>query len=326
MRGQISLTFEREPSYFTLAEHTRDEAQTIVAETSDHRIVCAGEISYRRCWVNGAPRDVGYLGALRLDRSVAAHHAILRGGYRFASTLARPGAVYFTSIIADNARARRFLEAGVRGMPRYEPIDRFTTFILPARRSEPIDPSVREARAEDCVSLRQLFDEANRQRQFTPCEPDVNAADLLIAKENDRLVVAGGICDQRAYKQVVVRGYSGTIAIVRPALNALSWLTGTPRLPRVGMALQHACASPIACSPGAETAVPRLLPALQRRAATRGIEMLMIGCSHRDPLHGVLATYSARARRYESQLYRVHWGDTSLVLDTRPAAPDVAWL
>ena len=118
MPGQITLTLEREPDYFADAGLPGTEKQTIVANEGG-RVVCMGNCSIRERFVNGQPRRVGYLGGLRLDARAAGRFDILRRGYEFFRELQadRPADFYFTSIAADNAPARKFLERGLPGMP-----------------------------------------------------------------------------------------------------------------------------------------------------------------------------------------------------------------
>ena len=93
--------------------------QTIVANEGG-RVVCVGSCAIRERFVNGQPYRVGYLGGLRLDAPVKPDAIdILRRGYEFFRELQtdKPADFYFTSIAADNAPARKFLERGLPGMP-----------------------------------------------------------------------------------------------------------------------------------------------------------------------------------------------------------------
>src|SRR5438093_4365727 len=65
MPGRISVSLEREPSYFAAAAIEGPEHQTIVAIEGD-RVICAGSISARQRFINGQPMRVGYLGGLRM--------------------------------------------------------------------------------------------------------------------------------------------------------------------------------------------------------------------------------------------------------------------
>jgi hypothetical protein len=82
MPGQITLTLEREPDYFTDTGLPGTEKQTIIAN-EDGRVVCVGSCATRERFVNGQPHRVGYLGGLRLDARVTGRFDILRRGYEF---------------------------------------------------------------------------------------------------------------------------------------------------------------------------------------------------------------------------------------------------
>ena len=136
MRGAISLTLEREPDYFGGADIAGASDQTIVA-FEDERLVCMGRCTTRTVWINGQIRRAGYLAELRLDASVRGRFDLVRDGYRFFQRLQEttPADVYFTSIAADNERARRLLERGVSGLPRYAHSGDLTTLLISTRRS-----------------------------------------------------------------------------------------------------------------------------------------------------------------------------------------------
>src|SRR5690606_6935685 len=120
MEGAVSLTLEREPDYFRGVGLAGGEDQTIVAFTGD-RLACMGRCTSRDCWIDGRAARVGYLAELRLDSRARGQFRILRDGYQFFHELQQdaPAEFYFTSIGAENERARRLLERGVRGMPHY---------------------------------------------------------------------------------------------------------------------------------------------------------------------------------------------------------------
>src|SRR5688572_8540128 len=131
MRGAISIKLEREPDYFSGADIGGARDQTIVA-FDDERLVCMGRCTTRTVWTNGQIRRAGYLAELRLDASARGRFGLVRDGYRFFQRLqeANPADVYFTSIAADNERARRLLEHGVSGLPRYTHIGDLTTLLI----------------------------------------------------------------------------------------------------------------------------------------------------------------------------------------------------
>ena len=133
MAGQITVSLEREPSYFTEAACTQLDHQTIVAR-ENNRLICAGSCSFRTRFVNGRACRVGYLGGLRLDHAAAGRFDVLRRGYRFFRDLQHGNDPHFTAIASDNTRAIRFLERAAPGMPAYNYAGEFVTAVLPVRK------------------------------------------------------------------------------------------------------------------------------------------------------------------------------------------------
>src|SRR5207248_939899 len=78
-----------------------------------------------------------------LVATVRGRFAILRDGYDFFHTLQRdnPADLYFTSIAADNDRARRLLENGARGLPKYSFLAELDTLLVAVRRRVAATPS-----------------------------------------------------------------------------------------------------------------------------------------------------------------------------------------
>lgn len=200
--GPISISLEREPNYFHRLPN--ETTETIIARTHD-RIVCLGSCATRDRFINGEPRKVGYLGNLRLRADVAGRADILRRGYRKFRELAEanPADFYFTAIASENHRARRFLEANLRGMPIYKFLTEFITIVLPTK------PAAHQ-----------------------PLIPLNNADYQLAAASLD----APPIWDQRAFKQTVIRNYSAPLKTLRPILNLLL----RPQLPTIGATLENA--------------------------------------------------------------------------------------
>src|SRR5207237_150176 len=80
--------------------------------------VGVGSRSITRVFVNGRPRDVGYLGDLRLLPAYRGRTVLARG-YRLLRDLHADGRtdLYFTVIAADNAPALSTIAAGRAGLP-----------------------------------------------------------------------------------------------------------------------------------------------------------------------------------------------------------------
>src|SRR4051812_31458452 len=136
MQGQISLSMQREPSFFDAAAIEGAEHRTIIAIDAD-RVIAAGSVTVRNRFINGQPTRVGYLGGLRLASSCRGRASIIRRGYELLHRIHDedngPG-IYLTSILADNLSARRLLERGLAEMPTYRFLGELVTLVIRRRR------------------------------------------------------------------------------------------------------------------------------------------------------------------------------------------------
>ncbi len=334
MSGSISLSFEREPSYFAGANIAGAADDTILADENG-LLLCMGRCTIRDAYLDGACQRVAYLGELRLDATAANRIAILRGGYRFFRELhaATPADFTFTSIAADNDRALRLLERGLPGLPTYSFLADYVTLVIPVpRRPAPTALTTAPATRADLSDLITLFNSHGARHSLAPVWTASNLLALSahglsldqfqLAHNGSRLVGATAIWDQRSFRQTVIRGYEPALASTRPLLNLSARLFGTPRLPAVGSTLAHACLSPLALASGHETLLPDLIAATLPAARDRDLEFLTLGLVATDPRLALLEK-RFRPRCYRSRLYRVTWpADPSAAT---PSAPLCLW-
>ncbi len=338
MRGAISLSFDREPDYFRGANLAGGEDQTIVA-FADGRLVCMGRCTERECWVNGASRRVGYLGELRLDATARGRFAVLRDGYGFFHDLQRddPAELYFTSIAADNDRARRLLERGARGLPRYDFLGELDTLLVAVpRRPTATKLRVEVATPDRLPDMLRVLNAGRHQlaavwtveRLHALAAHGLPLNRFLLGLDGNEVVACGALWDQRSFRQTVIRGYSRPLTVARPAVNFASRVLGTPRLPPVGSVLAHAFLSPLACVSGAEALLPDFLEAFLPLASQIGAEFLTLALPTLDPRLSRLR-HRFSTRTYRSRLYRVDWPELTPVGfrgTDGPFLPDVALL
>jgi hypothetical protein len=143
----------------------------------------------------------------------------------------------------------------------------------------------------------------------------LSAEDIRVARKDGAIAGVIALWDQSAYKQSVIRGYSG-------------WLrAAAPLLPRPGTELRSAYASLI-CIANDDAAIFRsLLEEVYNLAAKRGFAYLLIGLDVRDPLLDIARAYSHVA--YPSRLYLASWPNGGFFdesLDARPVYVDIATL
>lgn len=321
MDGAIRVSLEREPNAFFAAAVEGERHRTIVArETATGRVVGLGSRAVWSAFVNGEPCRLGYLSQLRLDRAFRGRRRLVADGYRLIGSFRLPDEAPFdvTSIIADNRVARRFLEAGVSGLPAYRTVEPFTTLILSTSRPRRTT-GVERGSLERMHEIAACIDRNRRRYQLAP----LFSADDLLSPERSRGLTpesfflacdSGAVCgcltlwDQSSFKQAVVRGYSPGLTRMRPWINRLAPLLRTPPLPAPGEPLPHAFLSHVAVD-GDDLAIFRtLVEAAFREACERRYAYVVIGLAARHPWVAWLKR-RFRVREYQSLLYAVDWGE-----------------
>ena len=337
--GDVRLSFRREPDAFGACFGARAE-DFILARDRDGDYVGVCERVVRDCFVNGAVVALPYLAALRVVPGFRHRLSVLRGGFEAVRRLlggAGEPRWSFTSIMNDNAVARRVLGANLRGMPRYEPAGELSTFALTA--GGPAAPGIVDigARDADLPGISALLLATAARHQFASAWTEeslrrfaasgwLSGADYLVIRRDGRIRSCAALWDQSAHRQVIVAGYSRWLARGRPFINAVARLAGLPRLPAPGRPLRCACLSHVAIDADSPRDLIALVAAARVRARERGVDVVLTGLpsdgAHADLLRGV-----PRRREYRSTVYTVRWpDDPAPALDGRPVAPELALL
>lgn len=325
MQGSISLSFEREPDYFNASAVEGSFHQTLVARDGDSgEIVGLANRSVRDMFVNGSVQGVGYMSQLRIHPKYGKGLYLARGlaqGFKLYRDLHTDGRApfYLMSVIEDNLPARRLLTAGLPQYPHAQEYARmFTYAIYPVRqkRALSLPRSLRLVSGSDKYAngIVDCLKRNGVRKQFAPywtCHSlfacNLTPSDFFLVMDSERVVGCLASWDQNAFKQTVVRGYSGGIRRWRKLLNAFSRFGGWPYLPEPNTLLRHAYASHLAIDHDDPVVFAVLLRALYNHALEHGYSYFMIGLAESNPLRSVVDAYHPFA--YVSQLYLVTWDD-----------------
>jgi hypothetical protein len=325
MQGSISLSFEREPNYFNASAIEGPVHQTIIARERDSgNVIAFGNRSIRPLFVNGKVQDIGYMSQLRVDAGYGKGLFLARGlagGFKRYREVHqdRRAQFYLMSVIEDNLPARRLLTSGLPEYPHAQEHTRmFTYAIYPVQRKRALSlpRSLRFVQGSDRYAngIVECLNRNNLYKQFAPhwtCETlfiaNLKPSDFFLVLDGECVVGCIACWDQNAFKQTVVRGYSGGMARWRKLLNAFSFFGGWPHLPEPHTSLRHAYASHAAIDKDDPSLFAALLRALYAHTLERGYSYFMIGLAESNPLRSVVETYHPFT--YISQLYLVAWED-----------------
>jgi hypothetical protein len=305
MRGDLTMCMDRAPDFFALARLEGERWRVGVAERDGEITGCVAA-SARMTYVDGYVTPTGYAGDLKV-------HPAHRGGIsadaltRFTSDTLRgfggTGLLTLVTILEGN-RAMERRAVGPRGLPH---LTRFATlevhaipFLWPRAQSV-CGITVCAARREDLDEMGALWHVVASGRQFAPAldaarlaafidaAPGLAIEDYLVARRGDgRIVGFVALWDQRLLKQLRVLGYSRRLSVARTALNGISRVAGTARLPDAGSVLPSLAALHL-CVPDTAPEVLRAL-LLHAHAVHRGTGRLFLtlALDRRDPLRVAL--------------------------------------
>jgi hypothetical protein len=341
----VSLTYEREPDFSLGCSVTGDDFQVVVARnSSDNEIIGVACRSTRQLYFNGQEQRLGYLGQLRIDPRFQGRWLLSRGFSLLKELHDRdplPG--YLASIVDGNRKATGVLVQKQRKLfPAFHAAADICTFAISVGRPKPPTDEELEITSADESQMGALacfLQTHGKGRQFFPVwtadsirsltARGLHLEDLQIARQthSGEIVGVAGLWDQSAYKQMVVRGYSGWLKAAAPLYNlGAPWL-GRPSLPQPGEPLRSVYAALICIAKDDLNVFAALLRQLYNLARARNFQYLLIGLDVRDPLLRVAREYSHVP--YRSRLYLAEWpngGHLHEQLDQRPAYVDIATL
>lgn len=324
MRGWVTMTLEREPSFFASLNHFgKDEA--VVARQGDDAVGMY-QWSTHALFLNGRAADVGYLGGLRVKPPYRNRLRILRSGFASVRSIGdacgRP--FWYTSVACDNHPARRLLEANLAGMPTYAPCGTMVTLALPRVRGRRLGLWAPVA-ADDLCSLCDAFNRTSAGFHFSPAlDPDSAArtgARFFLATEDGQPYATMALWNQQGYKQVVARGYRWPLSATLPLYNACARAARRVCLPPVNHALDQTYMAFFGVAPDrGDRTVDLIRDAISH--CTTQVLTLGLHAGH-EWLADIQRAF--RPANYRTGIYVVHFGNAP-AMDARPAQPEIAVL
>lgn len=304
--GSISVTFEREPSFFDSCRIRGDFFQTCLGrDRKSGKIIGLGTRSVALAFINGETTPLGYLSDLRLQQKYRGGTLIARG-YLFLRKLHEDHRtrLYTTVIFSENHAALTTIASGRGGLPRYH--DQGTVHcpglnIRGAR--PPIHAGCEIVRgSEDLLpEIVACLNRNNSRRQFAPVHTaamfrnrwrDFRIEDFHVAMRGSAVVGVVGCWDQSSLRQTRVAGYNPRLRCVAPLANILRRVTGGPRYPKTGEEVPYFYLSFIAIDEDNLQIFRALLRSAYNAAVGTGYLYAILALHERDPLLPALREYS----------------------------------
>jgi hypothetical protein len=301
MPGSLRLSLlEPEQRCVPCEQADRRHAAVVFCDDAG-RIVGHGARTVRRLRLRGQGAWIGYLHGLRRTQALAGDGRRLAAGIAHLCSQRRSDEAPhdFTAILEDNRCARRVLEGGLPGAPRYHPLGEYDTRVIDAGASRSWSTrnlQVRPLPAE-AVSAAQLLQELNAAEY----SPEVMVSThWLSAWRGDQLVGLVQPCDRRTKRRELVAGYAPWLHWLRPLANLGLTCLGRPRLPPPGSVLDLVYAAHLTVPAGEADVVRALVTAVACASSAR---LVVVGLARDHALAKAAATLPAW--RIASRIYAV---------------------
>ncbi len=325
MKGNISVSFRREPNYFAGCQVQGESFQILkCTEKTTGKIVALGSRLITTKFINGKPEKIGYLADLRVNPDYR-KTTLLARGYRFLRQLheADPVPLYYSVILDGNTAALNNLLGGRAGLPQYSDLGLILTPAIhldfPKPEIKIPGVSFRRATREQLPEIIAFVNNWYSQKQFAPYYrlEDFNTPRLLGLKAEDfyvaiasdnRIVATAAAWNQADFRQTHVEGYSGPLATIRPFYNLLAKLSPLKPLPGPGAKVPYFYLAFVAVENNDGELFRGLLRSLYRDRLPRDSSHYFIAGLHEDdPLSAILKEY----RRIEAagRLFAVRYPD-----------------
>ena len=340
MESWVSLSFQREPDYF-LGEGLMGDTYSVLVHHQYHPDKAMGmySCSYLPVKLDGQGEMLGYLGSLRVGEAYRNKLRYLKQGYDSIRKLVPDQGSrksWFTSIAAGNHQARRLLEAGLKGLPKYTPLGKLLTMAISTSRGR--NTGILQPLAkQDIEAFVSFYNKATAEYQYSPWlskewlqrlqgNKGLRLDDFFVVRDQGRIVAGLAIWDQRAFKQTVIHDYAKPLKRWRLAYNLYAKLSGRPQLPASGDQLQQVYISFVACEPAyRKHLIPMIQHALHKITKREG-HVGVLGLSTKNPLLNILKKHFPM-QTYETCIERVDWEPSGDALrNSYPVQPEVAVL
>ena len=316
MPGDLSLSFQRRPSYLQACSLCGPPRRVLVALEGEQLVALTSFFS-REYWWDGQFRSVWILSDFRALPQRAGF-GITGQGWKALRTLLddKPALL---SVVEDNSRALSLFCKPRPGWPRLHPVAQLRTNLTPIfgwRTS--FSHRYRVLRLDPDTFLQAC------SQTDVPLYPKVERADLEPfgsdlwgVFEGERLLGFAGLLDQSRHRQVVIHAYHGWYQ----KLYRLGCRLGLPLLPPPGSQVKHGTVGLLHCpDPAAWSA---LKSTLQTRAGSNGARFLVWCRAGRNPWN--------LSFTYRSRLFQILWeGENPLPTLAKSSADplsfEVSWL
>lgn len=332
MEGDISLTFETEPSFFK-AISILGEKQTVLSirDLEKNKIIGFLIRSTKNVFINEKVEKVGYLSSIRLLKKYRGGRLLIKGNQELKKLLESSSEkINFTTIIKNNIYAQKVISKSRAGLPKYTEIGINKTFaIKPSRRTRYKNSNkIMIQKGIEGFSIKKVTDfinENGKKKNLFPVFTEeliekgslnnFRVEDLYIAHKKDKILGVLGCWDQSNFKKTIVRGLSKKYKLIRFINNYfLTHIIDTPTISNINQEINAFYLNFIVIKENNNDVFSCLIDTISKDYAKKNYNYFLIGLDEKDPLCKSLKKF--RSFTYDAIVYLVDYQSKS-TLDNR---------
>lgn len=299
MRGELVLSTQREPDFFSLYAMQRAEPFTYVGDDGSGGLVGMATALIRDGWLDGAPARVGYLGDLRVRFDRARTFGRFFGDF-FDALCERTGcSAYYTAILSSNRAALNALtrrKAKRVNQPYYQRLHEFDAVSVQLTRRRVPSSRVRSATPSDVSKLVELLAREHQKRPFgyrydqgelehrLARWPGFTLEDTLVVEDKGEITGFTTIWDPSPVKRYRVHAYEGSMKWVKRGFNLAASLARWPKLPEPGGEFRYAYLTNTWVKDESPATFHALLEHAYARLQPKGFHFFTFELDEHDPL------------------------------------------
>ena len=331
MPGDMSLTFETEPSFFK-AISILGIKQTVLAIRDEEKKIIVGFVirSIKKVFIDEKITNVGYLSSVRILEEYRGSRLLYLGVKKLNNILDKSlEKINFTTIISDNFYAQKVISTSRVGLPNYVNIGVNKTFaIKPTKKNRYNSLSkIKIQRGIDGFSIEEIIsfiNENGKKKDFFPVfskeilenltSLNFNLNSMYVAYIENKLLGVIGCWDQTEFKQTIVKGLSLKYKLLRYINNYfLTHIYDTPIITNVGKKIKAFYLNYIVIKESDKDIFSQMIDAISNDYSSKDYNYFLVGLDQNDPLCGSMSNF--RSFNYDAIVYLVNSNRKSLSKD-----------
>ena len=267
----------------------------------DERLIGYAMVCRKKLYVNGIPREIGYLANMYVLPEGRKKGWLYRASEPlFREVLEEAGLGYATTM-KGNRKTEPMIGRRIEKFPfiphsKIIGVNCIHNILITFRRREVSGYRVRRATESDIGEISRLLDAEYRNRLFGPVmteenllktiarRPGFSISDYFVAEKDGKIVGTCSAWDISAIRKLRVMAYRKEYRAIKLAYGLVAPVLGFPALPEPGDTFREMVINDF----GVEGRSPEILRALVTHlyilCRERGYNMLMIGSDERDPI------------------------------------------